>query len=426
MTTIILETNLKFGQRPSGEVHLSSLETVPDEPLDGISSMYGARQYQTISPEDDHFAREPDHHHHRPHEHEAHPSRPRPHAPGPHHHRPFDRMAGHHHRPHEKAPADAFLTAHDRRLTDTPSEPSHLQTTQHFTKKNADAVRATAKRLGISAKDLSTIIGYETIGSYSPSKQGLGGHVGLIQFGGEEQRKYGAHPGQTFAEQMPAVEQYLKDRGVKPGMGLRDIYSTVLAGAPGRYGARDIGGSVSEHVARMQRDRSAQAQEFLESGAGHESQKRLLGLKPSAPEGQIPAVGGAPPDAFIMHHTGGGHTVEDIQRTLRARHLGVQYIMDREGNIYQTGGPGEHQIMKGWGKGEGLSSANTVGMEIIARHDEDVTKSQVESAKAFIRKNYPTTPVYGHGEVNPGHKEATEGLTVTEAIRADRAARYTR
>jgi hypothetical protein len=78
--------------------------------------------------------------------------------------------------------------------------------------------------------------------------------------------------------------------------------------------------------------------------------------------------------------------------------------------------------MKGWGKGEGLSSGNTVGMEIIAKDDRDVLPIQKQRFVEFMRKNYPTTPVFGHGEVNPGHKEATEGLTVSEAVRADRAA----
>jgi hypothetical protein len=100
--------------------------------------------------------------------------------------------------------------------------------------------------------------------------------------------------------------------------------------------------------------------------------------------------------------------------------------MDREGNIYRTGGPGAHQILRGWGKGEGLSSGNTVGMEIIARNDRDVLPIQRQRFVEFIGKNYPTTPVFGHGEVNPGHKEATEGLTVSEAVRAERAARTAR
>jgi len=59
-------------------------------------------------------------------------------------------------------------------------------------------------------------------------------------------------------------------------------------------------------------------------------------------------------------------------------------------------------------------------MEIIAKDDKDVTRAQVLSAQAFARKHYPNTPVFGHGEVNPGHKQATEGWTVTHAIREER------
>jgi hypothetical protein len=39
----------------------------------------------------------------------------------------------------------------------------------------------------------------------------------------------------------------------------------------------------------------------------------------------------------------------------------------------------------------------------------------------FIRENYPSTPVFGHGEVNPGHKEADEGMAIVNAIRQERS-----
>lgn len=123
---------------------------------------------------------------------------------------------------------------------------------------------------------------------------------------------------------------------------------------------------------------------------------------------------------FIMHHTGGRGTTAGVQNTLNQRGLGVEYVMDREGNITITGGRGSRQIQPGWGAGEGLNNANTVGMEVIANDDKDVTPAQVAAAKAFIAANYPNTPVWGHGEVNPGHKQATEGLTIANAIRADR------
>lgn len=118
-----------------------------------------------------------------------------------------------------------------------------------------DAIKTVAQRLGIKASDLATVISYETGGTFSPGiRGGAGGrHIGLIQFGGAEQKQYGAHQRQTFGEQMEAVERYLKDRGLKPGMGLLDLYSTINAGRPGLYNASDAGnggapGSVRDKV----------------------------------------------------------------------------------------------------------------------------------------------------------------------------------
>jgi hypothetical protein len=135
------------------------------------------------------------------------------------------------------------------------------------------------------------------------------------------------------------------------------------------------------------------------------------------------AVGGGAPAAFIAHHTGGRGDIAGVQSTLRARGLGVEYIMDREGNIVHSGGPGSSQMMTGWGKyGAGLSNRNTVGMEIIAKSDKDVLPIQAQRFAEFMAKRYPNTPIYGHGEVNPGHKEADEGLTAKRAALEYRAA----
>src|SRR4029077_817214 len=113
-------------------------------------------------------------------------------------------------------------------------------------------------------------------------------------------------------------------------------------------------------------------------------------------------------------------TVDGVVSTLKERGLGVEYVMDRDGNIYQTGGPGAQNIKTGWGKGEGLNNQNVVGMEIIAKDDKDVTPAQAQSFARFIAARYPNTPLYGHGEVNPGHKEADEGLTAKAAALAYR------
>lgn len=119
---------------------------------------------------------------------------------------------------------------------------------------NAGALVASARRLGVDPMDLATVISYETSGRFSASIRGGKNdkHIGLIQFGEEEQKKFGAHQGQTFTEQLGAVERYLKARGLKPGMGLMDLYSTINAGRPGLYHRSDgPGATVRSHVAAM-------------------------------------------------------------------------------------------------------------------------------------------------------------------------------
>ena len=133
------------------------------------------------------------------------------------------------------------------------------------------------------------------------------------------------------------------------------------------------------------------------------------------PNGVAGAIGA--PKAFIIHHTAGRGTPQGVIDTLNQRGLGVQYIMDRDGKIYQVGGPGESQMRPGSGVGAGLSNANTVGMEVIAKDDSDVTPAQVAAAREFVNKTYPGIAVYGHGQVNPGHKQASEGMTIVNAIK---------
>jgi len=146
--------------------------------------------------------------------------------------------------------------------TGSPGKPN-----ANFTAENAKALRESAARIGTTPEDLATVIGYETGGTFSPSKWGGAGgrYMGLIQFGPPERAQYGANENQTFKEQLGAVERYLKDRGYKPGMGINDLYSTILAGRPGLNRA-DSGGTVNEHVERMKVAHRARALLFLKSG----------------------------------------------------------------------------------------------------------------------------------------------------------------
>jgi hypothetical protein len=98
------------------------------------------------------------------------------------------------------------------------------------------AVFQTAQRLGLDPYEFGALIHQES--GFRPNVYGGAGgnYYGLIQFGGPERAKYlnpqklGSY---TIAEQLPAVEKFLTDRGFKPGqMGIDRAYATILGGNP--------------------------------------------------------------------------------------------------------------------------------------------------------------------------------------------------
>jgi hypothetical protein len=154
----------------------------------------------------------------------------------------------------------------------------------------AAAILASAQRLGISPKDLATVISYETAGTFDPWKAGpttqWGQHRGLIQWGEPQRQKYGVSEGMPVEGQMQAVERYLTDAGVKPGMGLMDVYSAVNAGRVGRYGASDANnggapGTVADKVNSQMSGHMTKAEQILAlaGGAGAPEQSQA----PTAP-----------------------------------------------------------------------------------------------------------------------------------------------
>ena len=172
-----------------------------------------------------------------------------------------------------------------------------------------DALIASAQRIGADPLDLATVISYETGGTFNPGIRGGAGnrHIGLIQFGIPEQQRYGASQGQSFEEQLPAVEGYLKDRGYQPGMGLLDLYSTINAGRPGRYNASDAGnggapGTVSDKVNNQMGAHRTKAAAFLggdfaptmPAGTNDGPTPAPFGFRPPQSGGEAPAAQAAP------------------------------------------------------------------------------------------------------------------------------------
>lgn len=137
----------------------------------------------------------------------------------------------------------------------------------------ARSIQVAANMLGVAPEDLATVIAYETIGTFDPGIKGgmnkdgsgKGTFKGLIQFSPWNQKHYGVKPNMSFHEQVTGpVVDYLRGEGVKPGMGIEDIYSTVLTGAPGNYNRSDVNGSVRQHVSRMKKNYGPRIQQTFD------------------------------------------------------------------------------------------------------------------------------------------------------------------
>ena len=143
----------------------------------------------------------------------------------------------------------------------------------------AGGIVSTANALGVDPVDLGTAISYETAGTFDPKKRGpttqWGQHRGLIQFGQPQAKKYGVDFKNPVSSQLGpdgAVAKYLRDTGVKPGMGMLDIYSAINAGGVGRYNRSDANnggapGTVRDKVETQMAGHRRKAQALLSSYA---------------------------------------------------------------------------------------------------------------------------------------------------------------
>lgn len=152
-------------------------------------------------------------------------------------------------------------------------------------------ILSTAGALGIDPIDLATAISYETGGTFDPMQRGpttkWGQHRGLIQFGEPQARQYGVDWSDPLGSQLGpqgAVANYLRDTGVRPGMGLLDVYSAINAGGVGRYGASDAAAGGAPGTVR---DKVEQQM------AGHRQKALSMfgGAQAPAPQAPAPALG---------------------------------------------------------------------------------------------------------------------------------------
>lgn len=144
------------------------------------------------------------------------------------------------------APSSASATQTGGNMPKVDKDGNTALTPSTFSGDVKTGIQSTAEALGVDPVDLATAISYETAGTFDPTKAGpktqWGQHKGLIQFGEPQAQKYGVDWENPVGSQLGpdgAVAKYLRDTGVKPGMGLMDIYSAINAGRVGRYDASD-------------------------------------------------------------------------------------------------------------------------------------------------------------------------------------------
>lgn len=168
-----------------------------------------------------------------------------------------------------------------------------------------DGIIASAQELGIDPLDLATAISYETGGTFNPTQAGpttqWGQHRGLIQFGEPQAQQYGVDWDNPVGSQLGAdgaVVDYLRSTGVRPGMGMLDIYSAINAGGVGRYNASDANnggapGTVRDKVTNQMAGHRENALALL--GGEFAGSYQGGGQQNSAPQSQNALSGGIAP-----------------------------------------------------------------------------------------------------------------------------------
>jgi len=189
------------------------------------------------------------------------------------------------------------------------------------------AIFNAAKKLGLDPYEFGGFLSLESGVNMDPNIVGGAGgrHKGLIQFGQNEQQKYGIQGPQTRADQIPKVLQYFEDRGYKPGMGIERAYATVLGGNPNvSLNAKDsFGTSVN-----------AASKRFKLGGDLYANAQRVLGdplnsttTTTTVPSARLPGVASTLAGALGQ----GVAQLEEEPRTL------AQNLVDQfKGNIIQN------------------------------------------------------------------------------------------
>lgn len=147
----------------------------------------------------------------------------------------------------------------------------------------ARSIIAHAEAIGIDPIDYATKLYYDGGGSLSTSKWGGGTkgksdwmtYLGPFQFSKDNQKTYGVTPGMPLDKYLDKVNKYLIDRGVKPGMGLPELYTAQNYGnvhSGVKWDAKDANGTIRQHLVRMTREHRPLAEKLLQGYKGRSTE----------------------------------------------------------------------------------------------------------------------------------------------------------
>lgn len=290
-----------------------------------------------------------------------------------------------------------------------PMDPASRRVSQAFGDNDVKSgIVQTASALGIDPVDLATAISYETAGTFDPTKRGpttqWGQHRGLIQFGEPQAKKYGVDWNNPIGSQLGpdgAVAKYLRDTGVKPGMGMLDIYSAINAGGVGRYGASDANnggapGTVADKVNNQMSSHRRKAEmllaDMMSSGQGAPAGQPM-------PQGQEPlAASGIGPLPVSM--AGGTSMPAQKPPVQMAQAQGT--LPEMAGNApsvprQQAGGPSVEVLMQAMSNpwlDDGQKQVIGVMLEQKLREQDPMRALQMQKAQIELQQMQNPSPEY--------------------------------
>lgn len=121
------------------------------------------------------------------------------------------------------------------------------------------------------------------------------------------------------------------------------------------------------------------------------------------------------PVRYIVLHSTETESPADAQRVIRSwnhgmRHPGAQYVVDRDGTIYQACDPNYGTVHVDIFRAQnGINNDNSIGIEIVRSGKQKYTPKQLDSVTrlvAYLQDHFKVTndSIVGHGQIQPSNR----------------------